>query len=150
VRGFETSITTDAEPERVWAIWTDVEGWPRWHPGIAQASLERQFAEGARGSSRAPGGPRSKLRIGPVEPGRTFISETILPLARLRFEHRIEPTGGGGTTMTYGVKMSGPATLLFGRIIGPRLEQRMPEALRGLAELAASQQEPAPEGDSRS
>jgi uncharacterized protein YndB with AHSA1/START domain len=142
--GFKTSTTTDAAPERVWAIWTDVGGWARWHPGIAQASLESQFAEGARGSSRAPGGPRSELRIGPVEPGRMFVSETLLPLARLRFEHRIEPAEGGGTTMTYGVEMSGPAMRLFKRIVGPRLEHRMPEALRGLAELAASQRDPAP------
>jgi uncharacterized protein YndB with AHSA1/START domain len=134
---FETNITTEADPEQVWAIWTDVGGWPRWHPGIAQASLETPFAEGATGSSRAPGGPRSKLRIGPVEPGRRFVSETILPLTRLRFEHRIEPGKDGGTTITYGVEMSGPATPLIKRVIGSRFEQRMPEALRGLAELAA-------------
>jgi uncharacterized protein YndB with AHSA1/START domain len=133
---FETDITTEADPERVWAIWTDVGGWPRWHPGIAQASLESPFAEGARGSSRAPGGPRSELRIGPVEPGRRFVSETILPLTRLRFEHQIEPAKGGGTTITYGVEMSGPATPLLQRVIGPRFEQRMPDALHGLAELA--------------
>ena len=134
---FETKITTEADPERVWATWTDVGGWPRWHPGIAQASLESPFAEGARGSSRAPGGPRSKLRIGSVEPGHRFVSETILPLTHLRFEHQIEPAEGGGTTITYGVEMSGAATPLFKRIIGPRFEQRMPEALRRLAELAA-------------
>jgi uncharacterized protein YndB with AHSA1/START domain len=140
---FETSVTTDADPERVWAIWTDVKGWPRWHPGIAQASLESPFAEGARGSSRAPGGPRSELRIGPVEPRRTFVSEAILPLARLRFKHRIEPAESGGTTITYGVEMSGPAAPLFRRVIGPRLERWMPEALRGLADLAASPPAPA-------
>jgi uncharacterized protein YndB with AHSA1/START domain len=108
VWAFETSFTTEADPERVWSTWTDVEGWPRWHPGIAQASLVSPFAEGARGSSRAPGAPRSELRIGPVEPGRTFVSETILPFARLRFEHQIEPAEGGGTTITYGVEMRGP------------------------------------------
>jgi uncharacterized protein YndB with AHSA1/START domain len=143
VWGFETSITTDADPERVWAIWTDVEGWPRWHPGISQVSLESPFAEGARGSSRAPGGPRSDLRIGPVEPRRKFVTETILPLARLRFEHRIEPAESGGITLAYGVQMSGPATPLFRRVIGPRLEQRMLEALRVLAELAGSPPAPA-------
>jgi uncharacterized protein YndB with AHSA1/START domain len=135
---FETKFTTDADPERVWARWTDVGGWPRWHPGIVQASLEGPFAEGATGSSRAPGGPRSELRIGPVEPGRRFVSETTLPFTRLRFEHQIEPTEGGGTTITYGVEMSGPGTPLLKRIIGPRFEERMPEALRRLAELAAS------------
>ena len=133
---FGTKITTEAHPERVWATWTDIDGWPRWHPGIAQASLTGPFGEGATGSSRAPGGPRSALRIGTVEPGRRFVSETILPFTRLRFEQQVEPAEGGGTTITYGVEMSGPATPLMKRIIGPRLEQRMPEALRGLAEAA--------------
>jgi uncharacterized protein YndB with AHSA1/START domain len=134
---FETRLTTEAGPDRLWAIWTDVEGWPRWHPGIAQASLESPFAEGARGSSRAPGGPRSELQIGLVEPGRRFVSETALPFTRLRFEHQIEPAQGGGATITHRVEMSGPGTPLLRRILGPRFERRMPEALRGLAELAA-------------
>jgi uncharacterized protein YndB with AHSA1/START domain len=135
---FETKLITEADPERLWATWTDVAGWPDWHPGIAQASLKSPFAEGARGTSRAPGGPRSELRIGPVEPGRKFVSETTILFTHLRFEHQIEPAEGGGATLSYGVEMSGPATPLLKRIIGRRFEQRMPEALRGLAEQAAS------------
>jgi uncharacterized membrane protein len=37
---FETNITTEADPEQVWATWTDVEGWPRWHRHRASVAGE--------------------------------------------------------------------------------------------------------------
>ena len=135
---FDSSLVTPANRERVWELWTDISAWPEFNPGIRQASLEGPFGPGAVGSSRASGGPPSKLRVVTVEPGHMFVTETPLPLATLRFEHRIEPADDGRLMVTMGVRMTGPATPFFRRVIGPRLEASVPEALRNLSELATT------------
>ena len=133
---YETTTVAAAEPQRIWELWTDVAGWSRWHPGIASAGLDGAFAPGAEGHSRAPGGPQSPLRIVAVDPPRAFVTETTLRLARLQFEHELDPDGAGGTQLTYRVRMTGPATPVFRRVLGPRFAARMPAALQGLAALA--------------
>ena len=36
-RAFAHTVETDAPPERVWALWTDVAGWPAWDPEVRAA-----------------------------------------------------------------------------------------------------------------
>ena len=134
---YETTTVTAADPQRIWDLWTDIAGWPRWHPGIASASLGDVFAPGATGHSRAPGGPQSPLRVLEVDAPRAFVTETTLRFADLRFEHELAPDGAGGTRLTYRVHMTGPATPVFRRVLGERFAVRMPAALEALAALAA-------------
>ena len=56
---FEHSVQAPVSRERVWALWTDISGWPDWNPGIARAELDGPLAEGATGSVRGAGGPAS-------------------------------------------------------------------------------------------
>ena len=65
-----TPALADAPRERVWALWTDIPGWPSWNPGVVRAELDGPPAEGATGTVRAAGGPASKLRVLAVEPER--------------------------------------------------------------------------------
>ena len=140
---FETTLVAAADPRRIWELWTDVEGWSRWHPGIASATLEGAFASGVAGRSRAPGGPPSPLRVLDVDPPRAFHTETTLRFARLHFDHELEPDGAGATRLTYRVRMTGPATPVFRQVLGPRFAERMPAALVALAALAAGTPVPA-------
>ena len=60
---FEHSVEAPVSRERVWAVWTDIESWPSWNPGVVRVELNGPLAEGATGSVRAAGGPASKLRV---------------------------------------------------------------------------------------
>ena len=40
------SVETGASPEAVWALFRDVQGWPRWNAGIEHIALEGPFATG--------------------------------------------------------------------------------------------------------
>ena len=133
---FEQSVHAHVSRERVWALWTDVAGWPSWNPGVARAQLDQPVAEGATGTVRAAGGPRSRLKVVTIEPGRRFVTETSERLFRLRFEHELTDADAGQLIITHRVRMSGPATLVLRHTIGPRLERSIPAALAALVERA--------------
>lgn len=137
VFAFEHSEVARADPERVWALLCDVAGWPQWNPGVLQAELEGPMQEGAEGWTRAAGGPRSRLRIVTIEPGRRLVTDTELRLARLRFEHEILPEDAG-VRIVHRVRMEGLAAPLYRRTVGGRLQRSIPAAVAGLAERAAA------------
>jgi len=133
---FEHSVEAPVSRERVWALWTDVESWPSWNPGVVRAELDGPLAEGTTGSVRASGGPASKLRVLGVDPERRFVTEASERLIRLRFDHELDDSQDGQLRITQRVQMTGLATPLMRRTIGPRLERSIPVALANLVELA--------------
>ena len=133
---FEHSVEAAVSRERVWALWTDIERWPSWNPGVIRAELDGPAAEGATGTVRASGGPASKLTVVTVEPERRFVTEASERLMRLRFDHELEDGSGGQLRIMHRVQMTGLATPLMRRTVGPRLERSIPVALANLVELA--------------
>jgi hypothetical protein len=95
-------------------------------------------AEGATGTVRASGGPASKLKVLEADPERRFVTEASERLMRLRFEHELDDAGDGRLRITHRVQMTGLATPLMRRTVGPRLERSIPVALANLVELARS------------
>ena len=64
-----TAAVLDAPVEAVWAVLSDIEGWPSWNPDVKQARLEGPLASGTRFTWKAgPGTIRSVLQV--VEPPR--------------------------------------------------------------------------------
>jgi uncharacterized protein YndB with AHSA1/START domain len=133
---FEHSVQASVSPERVWALWTDVSGWPDWNPGVARAELDGPLTEGVTGSVRGAGGPASKLTVLELEPERRLVTEASERLMRLRFEYELADGEDGRLRITHRVRMSGLATPLMRRTVGPRLERSIPIALAALVERA--------------
>ena len=107
-------------------------------PGVARAKLDGPLAEGATGTVLGPGGPASKLTVLAIEPDRRFVTETSERFMRLRFEHELADADGGQLQLTHRVRMTGLATPLMRRTVGPWLERSIPAALAALVELAAT------------
>src|SRR5215212_1403441 len=139
---FEHSVRAPASRDRVWSLYTDVSGWPSWNPGVARAELDGPVAEGATGTVRAAGGPTSTLKVIAMEPDRRFVTEVSERLMRLRFEYELADAGSGQLFITHRVRMTGLATPLMRRTVGPRLERSIPAALATLVEFATA---PSPE-----
>jgi uncharacterized protein YndB with AHSA1/START domain len=135
---FEHSTQAPASRERVWALWTDISGWPSWNPGVARAELDGPLAEGATGTVRAKGGPTSTLRVLAIEPERRFVTEASERFMRLRFEHELADVEGGQLRITHRVRMTGVATPLMRHTVGARLERSIPLAVAALVELATT------------
>jgi uncharacterized protein YndB with AHSA1/START domain len=134
---FEHSVEAPVSRERVWALWTDVPGWPDWNPGVARAELDGPVAEGATGTVRGAGGPASKLTVLEMEPERRFVTEASERLMRLRFEYELADAEDDRLRITHRVHMTGLATPLMRRTVGPRLERSIPAAMAALVERAA-------------
>jgi uncharacterized protein YndB with AHSA1/START domain len=135
---FEHSVEASACRDRVWALWTDISGWPSWNPRVARAELDGPVTEGATGTVRAKGGPTSTLKVLAIEPGRRFLTEASERFMRLRFEHELADVEGGQLRITHGVRMTGLATPLMRYTVGARLERSIPVAVATLVELATT------------
>ena len=139
---FEDSIETSATRERVWALYTDVPGWPSWNPGVGRAELDGPVVEGATGTVRGVAGPASKLKVLAVEPERRLVTQASERFMQLRFEQELSDGDGGRLRITHRVRMTGIATPLMKRTVGPRLERTIPAALAALVALATAAQPP--------
>ena len=136
---FEHSVQAPASSrERVWALWSDVSGWPSWNPGVGRAELDGPVTEGATGTVRAVGGPTSTLKVLAIEPERRFVTEASERLMRLRFELWLADAADGQLRITHRVRMTGPATPLMRHTVGARLKRSIPAALAALVELATT------------
>ncbi|MEL4357947.1 MULTISPECIES: SRPBCC family protein [unclassified Luteococcus] len=102
------SIDVDAEPEEVWRVLADIEGWPGFVPGVTRVVLERPGAVGVGTQFRwrnACTPIRSTVEV--AEPGRELTwTGTALWLVAV---HRNEVTalGPGGSRLTSSESMAG-------------------------------------------
>jgi uncharacterized protein YndB with AHSA1/START domain len=135
---FEHSVQAPARRERVWALWTDIPGWPSWNPGVARAELDGPVTEGATGTVRAKGGPASTLKVLAIEPERRLVTEASERFMRLRFEQELTDAEGGELRITHGVTMTGLATPLMRYTVGAQLERSIPATVAAVVELATT------------
>ena len=68
-----------ATPARVFALYADSAGWPRWDPDLRSASLVGPFAPGSVGSITPKKGPPTRIRLTRVVADRAFDAEAKLP-----------------------------------------------------------------------
>ena len=119
----ETRTSTTATPDQVWAVLSDLDGWPGWLPTVD--SLEREDPDrphevGAAYLVKQPRLPKARWVITDWRAGEGFVWESKTPGARTTGTHELRPAGDGGTEIFLGVEWNGPmagvARLMFGRL----------------------------------
>jgi hypothetical protein len=134
----EHRIEVAAAPHSIYRIYQDVQNWPAWDPDTKSATLEGAFAVGSRGRLTPTQGNAVPMVLTRVVQDRCFTVESKIPLFRMLFEHELVPTDGM-TEVIHRVTLSGPLTLLLGRMLAKRLNAGLPVTLRKLKALAESQ-----------
>ena len=132
---FMHTETTTATPQQLWRRYRDPGSWPEWDHGTERVTLNGPFAAGTTGELKPAGGPKTKFRVLEVTEGVSFTDVSYLPLAKMRFAHKIEPVDKG-TRFTHHVTISGPLSPLFARVIGKKVAAGLPSAMRRLGDLA--------------
>ena len=133
---YEHSIETDASPESIWPLYTDVPAWPRWDQGLEWVTLTGPFAAGSTGSLKVPGQDPLPFKVLEVRPMEGFSDETYIPGLAIRFDHSLERMAAGKTRITHRVIITGPAADDLGSDLGPQITADVPEAMASLAHLA--------------
>lgn len=127
----QASIEIRATPEQVFQLYQKAEAWPEWDPEVRSASLPGGLQVGATGWLQPKSGPKSKIEIVEVTPGRSFTVQSRLPLCRMVFGHKLEPRDGI-TVATHWVEFSGPLSPVFQRLIGSSIGATLPNTMQGL------------------
>ena len=119
----QATIDVEAPPEAVWALWTDVEARPRWHPRLEWARLEGVPAVGTRGAWKPAGTRPVSVVITELVPQRRLVLRGTHgpPIARGHYEHELQPLGGGGSRVTHRMRLTGPLARPIGRLLGRAL-----------------------------
>ena len=126
------SVETGASPEAVWALFRDVQGWPRWNAGIEHIALEGPFAVGTGFVMKPPGQDELRSVLTEVRENECFVDETLVGDLVIAVAHRIEKLSPSRTRITYSVDARGPEAAE----IGPMISADFPEVLAALVAAA--------------
>jgi uncharacterized protein YndB with AHSA1/START domain len=137
------TMETNATPERVWRIWSDVSTWPEWNPDVLSVAIDGPFASGTTGQMTTKAGGRHAIALQAVQPGRSFRLETSpIPLGRFTFQCEVRPAGSDASTISQSVTIGGPLGALYSAMMGSRIAAGFEPILGGL-KAAAEAGEPA-------
>lgn len=138
-RHFWETGTTDAEPRRVWDVWTDLAAWPDFDPEMERAESPEGDGHlvrlGQRGTG-ASGGRALRFAVTHFEPPRRYTFTTDLPLGKLHVHRHAQARAGGGCTFTHEVWFAGLSQYALAPWLGPRFRAALPRVVARVAVLA--------------
>ncbi len=112
---FESSVTIDAPPARVWEVFSDVEAWPSWTSTIS--TVERlddgPLKVGSRTRIKQPRLPAAVWEVTEYVPGSHFVWEARSPGVRTIGGHYVSAAGSGSVAVSR-IEQRGPAGWLAG------------------------------------
>ena len=145
---FDHSVTVQAPPERVWAIFSDVAKWPEWTPTIDSVERldEGRIHVGARTRIRQPKLPVAIWEVTEVVEGEYFEWVSRAPGIRTTGGHRVTVTPEG-TVATSTIIQEGPLGWVFGKIYAGLTRRYIAtegESLKKISEQATPATDPEP------
>src|SRR5579872_5111237 len=129
-----SKVFQDIKPETIWRIWTDINNWPLWNPGIEYCELDEPFAKGSHFTLKPIGAPKANLQLVEVEENYKFMDCSSLPGAKMYGLHELIIENDGVrlvTTMT----IKGPLTFLWRKLLGEKIMAKIPSQTENLVSL---------------
>ena len=130
--------TSKASPDAYFARWIQHETWPEWSPDTRWARVDGPVAVGASGVLKPRGGPRVKFVISSCVPGQEYTDTTLLPGARLVFQHTVELVAQG-SELGVRVTIEGPLAFLWAKVMGGGFRESAQADLDRLVRLMEQQ-----------
>jgi hypothetical protein len=121
--------------DRLWRVWSDVDGWNRWQGDLDFARLEGSFTAGSTFLLKPKGGPKVRIELLTVEPNRRFVDLTRFPLARMYGEHEFIARGDEVEIRT-SVSVEGALGFLWRKLVAEGVARSLEEQTRGLVARA--------------
>lgn len=133
---YEHSIDTNATPEAIWRLWSDVENWGAWNGEIEKIEINGPFAEGTQILMTPPGDDPIPLVIAEAVENERFVDEARFGGLLLRTTHRIDPAGENLIRVVYRMEITGDGADEAGPQIGPGITADWPETMAALVKMA--------------
>ncbi|MFS8102061.1 SRPBCC family protein [Lentzea alba] len=130
---YEHSVEGTGSVEVVWELWSDVSRWPEWDPSLESVTFAGPFSVGSRGTLVIKGQGPISFVLTEIEERTSFVDETSVPGALIRFGHLVEELPEGRLRVSYDVVITGPAA----EALGPVVTADLPRALELLVKLAS-------------
>ncbi|MFZ1063327.1 MAG: SRPBCC family protein [Acidimicrobiales bacterium] len=106
-----------APPSAFFERWRDVATWPEWNHDTEWVRLDGPFVEHATGVLKPKGGPKVRFVIERLVDGEEFVDVSMMPGAKLRFEHRVRAMETG-CALEVTISISGPLARIWRRVLG--------------------------------
>lgn len=117
MKGFETSTTIAASPERVWEVLADIASWPDWDSGVVR--VEGELEPGSRIKVVSELNPKRAypVKVAELEPARGMRWTGGMPLGLFRGvrTYTLAPEADGRTRFEMREEFSGPLLPLIWR-----------------------------------
>lgn len=130
------SLTTDIDPQAVWRLLGDIEGWVHWNDGIESIELDGPVAVGSTFRMTPPGEDTITSTVVDLQPGQLITDLTEMDGLAIKVEHRLDPQPGGGTTVTYCVEVTGAVPDEVAEEVGIGVSADFPDVLANLVAAA--------------
>lgn len=134
---FTAHVVIDAPPERVWAIFTALEGWPDWTNSVTSATRldPAPLAVGRRVRIKQPKLPTTVWTLTEYAEGTGWTWVATGPGARTTATHTVEPHGGG-TKVCLLLRQEGPLGTLVGKLTAGLTDRYLAMECEGLKSAA--------------
>lgn len=136
-RSFSHTVTTEAQANTVWQLWTDVSTWKEWDEGLKGAEMSGPFVLQAQGRIIPLSGPSSRFEVTELTEGQSYSFETRLPFARLTVRRLF--VAHAPTVFRHEVSFSGALASFWAGRFGPGFRVALPPTMDTLAKLAQAQ-----------
>lgn len=132
---FEASIDIAAPPERVFAVYSDVERWPEWTASVTSVERldEGPLRVGSRARIRQPRLPVAVWEVTGLVPDRSFTWVARGPGIVTTGSHMVTPQEGGDqVTATASLEQAGLLGPLMGRLTKRLTDEYLETEVRSL------------------
>jgi uncharacterized protein YndB with AHSA1/START domain len=140
----EYTLRTQASPEALWELLSDINGWGAWNDGIETITLDGPLAVGAIFRMKPPGEDVLTSTVAELEENRLLTDVTDMGELVIRVAHQLQPLASGGTSIAYRVQVSGPAADAVGEEVGTAISADFPLVMAALAAAARDAGTPEP------
>jgi hypothetical protein len=131
---FKHTVKTSASPERIWAIWTDVEHWAEWDTELHNSELDGLFRLGAIGKLTPKTGRVSTFEISQFSLGKSYTFTVKLPLCKLNV-YRYLRSESDGVYFTHEVSFNGVLAMGFGLLLGRKFQVELPTVMENIKRI---------------
>lgn len=130
-----SKVFSDLHPQSIWHVWTDINNWHIWNPGIEYCKLTEPFSIGSYFILKPIGAPAVKLQLVEVEHHRKFTDCTLLFGAKMYGSHELKEESGE-IRLTTTMSIIGPLGFLWRKLLGEKIASKIPDQTEALVALA--------------